>query len=197
MKDLWNKRYADKAFAYGENPNEFFKQELIKLKPGTLLLPAEGEGRNAVFAAKLGWKVTAFDISIEGKKKAEDLAKRNDVSINYLVGDYQSFDDQNVQFDCIALIFAHVPAPMRAAQHRLVSKWLNSDGKVVLQGFSKAQLGNASGGPQNLDMLFNEAELKEDFEQLSELSIMEEEIELEEGALHKGKAQVINLIGHK
>jgi hypothetical protein len=49
---------------------------LIKLPIGSILFPAEGEGRNAVFAAKLGWAVSAFDISNEGKNKGIKLAKK-------------------------------------------------------------------------------------------------------------------------
>ncbi len=68
--EFWNTRYAEKAYAYGEKPNVFFAEKINELQPLSLLLPAEGEGRNAVYAAKLGWDVTAFDYSSEGKDKA-------------------------------------------------------------------------------------------------------------------------------
>ena len=74
MREMWNKRYAQTDFVYGTEPNEFFEQQLLKLTPGKILLPAEGEGRNAVFAAKKGWEVYAFDSSIEAMKKAEKWA---------------------------------------------------------------------------------------------------------------------------
>ena len=73
--DFWNERYAQKEFVYGTQPNTFFKEQLDKLDTGNILLPAEGEGRNAVFAASQGWDVLAFDISESGKKKAIQLAK--------------------------------------------------------------------------------------------------------------------------
>ena len=47
MKEMWDKRYAQTDFVYGTEPNEFFKKQLLKLTPGKILLPAEGEGRNA------------------------------------------------------------------------------------------------------------------------------------------------------
>lgn len=81
-KNKWDKRYSSEEFAYGEEPNKYLKQQLDKLKVGTILFPAEGEGRNAVYAALLGWNVFAFDISKEGKKKALQLAKSNNVMIN-------------------------------------------------------------------------------------------------------------------
>lgn len=73
---FWNKRYAAAEYVYGIAPNDFFKEHLDQLKPGSILLPAEGEGRNAVYAALQGWKVTAFDISKNGGEKALQLSKR-------------------------------------------------------------------------------------------------------------------------
>lgn len=81
MKDIWtekwNDRYSQNGFAYGEEPNIYLKEQLEKLSAGNILFPAEGEGRNAVFAAKREWKVSAFDISAEGKNKALQLAETN------------------------------------------------------------------------------------------------------------------------
>jgi len=81
MTEFWNERYAAEEYAYGTEPNIFLKEILEQLTPGKILFPAEGEGRNAVFAAKLGWTVTAFDASTEGKRKAEMLASKNKVQI--------------------------------------------------------------------------------------------------------------------
>ena len=69
MKEFWNERYAAENYVYGTLPNTFFKYELSRLRPGKILLPAEGEGRNAVYAAEQGWDVYAFDYSHEAKRK--------------------------------------------------------------------------------------------------------------------------------
>ncbi|MGB8374902.1 MAG: SAM-dependent methyltransferase, partial [Salegentibacter sp.] len=55
----WNDRYREKEYAYGVEPNVFLKEKLEKLNVGKILFAAEGEGRNAVFASKLGWTVSA------------------------------------------------------------------------------------------------------------------------------------------
>ena len=75
MKDFWNERYANEEFIYGTEPNDFFKQQLDKLQPGKLLLPAEGEGRNAVYAASKGWDVKAFDMSDKRQGKSLEIGK--------------------------------------------------------------------------------------------------------------------------
>ncbi len=74
--DFWNARYSDNDYAYGIEANECIKQELQKLKAGKILSPAEGEGRNALYAAKFGFEVYAFDPSIEGRNKAINSLKK-------------------------------------------------------------------------------------------------------------------------
>ena len=83
---FWNQRYQTDDYAYGTSPNVFFKEQLDKLSAGSILLPADGEGRNGVYAAERGWQVSAFDLSREGKRKAEALAAQRGVPLRYLVG---------------------------------------------------------------------------------------------------------------
>lgn len=105
--DKWNERYSEEEFAFGTQPNNFLKEQIEQLEPGSILFAAEGEGRNAVYAAQLGWKVSAFDISIKGQKKAIRLAAEKSVSIDYQVGELDQLDFKPNQFDAIALIYAH------------------------------------------------------------------------------------------
>jgi hypothetical protein len=137
MKEFWNNRYGEADFAYGETPNAFFKAELEKLPKGKILLPAEGEGRNAVFAAKNGFAADAFDISSAGKEKALSLASKHDVSIHYQVGNLDDILYPIDHFDCLALIFAHFPAPIKSDYHKKLSQYLRSDGIVIFEAFSK------------------------------------------------------------
>ena len=104
MNQFWNGRYSVNEYVYGTEPNAFFKEQLEKLAPGKILLPGEGEGRNAVFAAKSGWEATAFDSSTEGKRKAENLAQKNNVNIDYKIFDYESAEFNPEEFDAIGLI---------------------------------------------------------------------------------------------
>ena len=67
--DFWNSRYSVSEYVYGELPNTYLKEQLETLPVGSILFVGEGEGRNSVHAAKLGWKVTAYDLSVEGKEK--------------------------------------------------------------------------------------------------------------------------------
>ncbi|MBC3788585.1 class I SAM-dependent methyltransferase [Spirosoma utsteinense] len=123
--------------SYGERPNKYLKEQLDKLTVGTILFPAEGEGRNAVYAAKLGWTVSAFDISVEGQKKATQLAENNEVKIDYQVGELQTMNYIAGQFDAIGLIYAHFPADIKSSYHKTFDKYLKKDGVIIFESFSK------------------------------------------------------------
>lgn len=200
--ERWNDRYSKSEFAYGEQPNNYLKEQLEKLAPGTILFPAEGEGRNAVFAAKLGWKVSAFDISVEGRNKAMRLAESNDVSIHYEVGALETLHFHPEQFDVIALIYAHFPAAIKSLYHKTLDKYLRKKGLIVFEAFSKRHVEYNSinekvGGPKEIAMLFSIDEIKSDFVNYDIQELEEKEIELNEGLFHNGKGSVIRFVGRK
>ncbi len=194
---MWNQRYAESVYVYGTTPNDFYKKELDKLTPGKILLPAEGEGRNAVYAAELGWRVCAFDQSEEGKKKALRFAKERNVSIEYMIKDLDHIDYPADQFDAIGLVFVHLPGAGRRAIHRNIIRYLKPGGTLILVGFSKEQLPFNSGGPKDLAWLFSKEELIEDFIDLQIISLTQMETMIEEGEFHNGPASVIQLVAKK
>ncbi|MBL0146015.1 MAG: class I SAM-dependent methyltransferase [Chitinophagaceae bacterium] len=198
----WDDRYSIAEFAYGTQPNNYLKEQLQKLTAGTILFAAEGEGRNAVFAAKTGWKVSAFDISEEGKKKALLLAEANNVLIDYKVGELQTLNYTLTQFDAIALIYAHFPANIKSVYHQTLDKYLRKNGIVIFEAFSKKHIEYISknekvGGPKDVDMLFSTDEIKSDFKNYEIIELKEEEIVLNEGLFHNGTGMVIRFVGRK
>ena len=198
----WNERFGNEEFAYGEEPNDYLKEQLQKVSPGTILFPAEGEGRNAVFAARLGWTVSAFDISIEGKKKALKLAEANGVKIDYQLGELEILNYKLEQFDVIALIYAHFPADIKSLYHKTLDKYLRKGGLIIFEAFSKKHVeyikkNEAVGGPKDIDMLFSIEEIKSDFSNYEIIELLEKEIELKEGLFHNGTGSVIRFLGRK
>ncbi|MCK0159582.1 class I SAM-dependent methyltransferase [Allomuricauda sp. F6463D] len=199
---MWNTRFGKEEYAYGTEPNQYLKKQLKHLKPGSILFPAEGEGRNAVYAALLKWQVSAFDISEAGKLKAIKLAEQKQVSIDYKIGELPQLDFQPSQFDAIALIYAHFPPNIRSRYHKLLSSYLKTGGVIIFEGFSKAHLEYKKnnpkiGGPGNLDYLFSIEELKSDFKDYEILELKQTTIELNEGDGHVGTGSVIRFVGKK
>jgi cyclopropane fatty-acyl-phospholipid synthase-like methyltransferase len=200
--NFWDQRYSQAEFAYGKEPNEYLKAKLLDLPPGRILFPAEGEGRNAVFAATLGWDAFAFDISVEGKKKAEKLALINGVVIDYRVEDLEEADYPSDYFDAIAFSFTHFPEVKRRIFHQKLSAYLKKGGILILECFGKKHLNYQkdnpnAGGPKDESMLFDLAELKEDFKGFDFLEGYETETKLTEGLYHVGKASVVRLFAVK
>jgi SAM-dependent methyltransferase len=202
MSQKWNERYIDQEFAYGKDPNMFFKEWLPQFEPGSILMPADGEGRNGVFAARLGWKVTSFDLSMEGQSKALLLAKENDVALGYIVGDLEQLRFEKEAFDAIGLVYAHFSAEMKSVFHKKLNNYLKPGGIIIFEAFSKRQihfkkLNPKVGGPEDIDMLYSKAEIMVDFDNYEVLMLEEEEIVLNEGKYHIGKGSVIRFVGRK
>jgi hypothetical protein len=92
----------------------FLKNNLLKFLQ-VVLFPAEGEGRNAIYAAHGGMLL----IKVSRVKESKTLANKHDVAINYEVGEFQSIGYQENQFDAIVLIYAHFPADKKSSYHKI------------------------------------------------------------------------------
>lgn len=199
--DFWNQRYSTPEYIYGKEANLYFKEKLSLIKPGKILLPAEGEGRQAIYAASLGWQVDAFDQSPVARDKALTLAKEknlvNPKNLNYIIAKIEEFSPQEKYYDVVGLFFVHLPPSLRQNFHQNLLKSIKTGGYVILQGFGKSQLQYNSGGPKDLDWLFSKEEILQDFSELKILEIKDEISELNEGPAHKGFAHLISFFGQK
>ncbi len=195
-QDFWDQRYSKESYAYGTAPNAYFKAQLDAIpQPGRLLLIAEGEGRNAVYAAQQGWQVTAVDFSEKGRAKALALAAARGVQFEYHIADIQQYDlVGNGPWDAIGLIYAHFPPEIRAATHQKCAQALQPGARIILEAFNPNQLSHHSGGPRNLEMLYSSPLLKEDFKGLEILESSESTLYLNEGEGHEGLAAVVRLV---
>ncbi len=196
MKEIWNERYSHPEFAYGKAPNAFFASQLESIPPGKLLLPAEGEGRNAVYAAGKGWEVTAFDFSEEGYKKAMAYAAHQRVTVNYTVCDAQNFSSAE-SFDALGLIYAHFSSAERKVLFERFAGMLKPGGWLILEAYSKKQLGRTSGGPNDPDMLYEVKEMQALLPGIKFTRCGEVTVQLDEGPYHQGEAVVLRLVGRK
>src|SRR6056297_2053258 len=192
MRNQWDERYNRSEYIYGTEPNLFLKDFIEKNKPGRLLLPGDGEGRNSVYAAKSGWQVTAFDSRKVAKTKALKLARQMNVSIQYDVCSVMNFDTEH-KFDLISLIYLHLEPNIRKSFHKKLVEHLNEEGHILLEVFSKEQIYHSTGGPKNPDMLYSIDELKDDFDGMNIKFLEKTTTYLSEGTHHNGQANVIRL----
>lgn len=196
MQQFWDQRYQESEWVYGEAPNAFFKTFIDQQTPGTLLLPAEGEGRNAIYAASKGWTVEAFDFSPVARNKALANAAAKGVKIRYDLQDIALFEASK-KYDMVALLYVHLPAVLRHEFHTAIYKSIKPGGFVLLEAFAKEQIGFESGGPKDPTLLYDAPSICQDFSFLHQLSCEQKEVILEEGPFHQGKAAVLRLIGQR
>ena len=198
MNEFLDERYAPDEYYYGKEPNDFFKFCIDSNPAGKILLPGDGEGRNSVYAASKGWEVYAFDQSKEGRKKAMQLAEGKGVDIHYDVSDLDDYEFEENSYDMIALIYVHLYPGQRIINHKRFIEALRPGGKMIMEVFSRKQLGNTSGGPKEPDLLYEVEDLKVDFALLDitraeELSVIKDK----QSVNHEGKAEIIRFIGVK
>ena len=195
--DFWNERYSASEYIYGEGPNTFFAEQLTQLKPSHIILPCDGEGRNGVYAATLGWTVNAFDQSEEGRKKALQLADKKSVTITYDIADAAEADYPANSADVVALIYAHLPPTPRAILLEKIVSWLKPGGKLILEAYNPAQLNNTTGGPKDITMLYTEEILTTALKALRTEMLQTLRTDIEEGTFHSGMSDIIRYIGVK
>ena len=174
---MWNQRYNIKDYVYGKKPNDFLVEFSDNIPPGNVLCLAEGEGRNATYMASLGHKVLAVDSSSVGLKKALSLANHKSVSIEIVESDLAVFDIKEEAWDAIISIFCHLPKDIRKQLHKKVIVGLKPGGTFILEAYTPLQLEFKTGGPKDIDLLYDLKSLKneladldiEDIDEIDEL----------------------------
>ncbi|MBT8355381.1 MAG: class I SAM-dependent methyltransferase, partial [Desulfofustis sp.] len=164
---MWDERYSESGFAFGTEPNDFLVASVGLLQPGSrILCLAEGEGRNAVYLASLGHRVTAVDSSSVGLKKALLLAEKRGVSIDIVEADLENYHIPPGAFQAIISIFCHLPPAVRTRLHQKVFEGLTPGGIFILEGYAIKQIDNNTGGPRKIELLMDLEELKRELQPL-------------------------------
>lgn len=133
----WNARFSEAGFAYGEVANDFLMACAPHLPRGKALSLGEGEGRNAVFLAQLGFEVTAVDFSVVGLQKAQTLAQRHAVGLTCVHADLANFDMSAERWDLVISVFAQPDSPVRQRLYGQLAQSLKPGGAFLLE--SKVQ----------------------------------------------------------
>ena len=193
---MWNEKYSDPRFIYGTEPNDFLKQSVHHLKPsGKILCIAEGEGRNAVWLAELGFKVTAVDASEVGLNKGQTLAKSKGVKIDWIHADLQHYNPGQQAWDGVVAIFAHLPPDLRSQVHADCVESLKAGGVLLLEAYTPEQLRFRTGGPSNPDWLMTPEMLEQELRGLTFERLQKVERQIIEGIGHTGTGSVVQVIG--
>ena len=192
---MWNERYDTEDYVYGTEPNDFLVSIADRIpRGGKVLSLGEGEGRNAVYLARLGYDVTAVDQSSVGLEKAERLAASNGVSIRTIVADLADFQIEEKAWDGIVSFFCHMSRDVRAGIFRQAAAGLVPGGVFILEGFTPDQLKYGTGGPSAVELMMTAKDLREELAGLDFRVAEELTREVREGAHHQGTAAVVQIL---
>ncbi len=192
--NLWDERYSQPEFVYGTEPNEFLASVADRIPAGPVLMLGDGEGRNGVFLAGLGYDVVAVDQSEAGLAKARRLADEKGVRIQTQQADLADYEIRPAAWAGIVSIFCHLPPSIRVPLHAAVVRGLRAGGVFVLEAYTPGQCGRGTGGPSNPEWMLTLDRLTEELAGLEFLHAREFEREVREGLYHSGLASVVQLV---
>jgi SAM-dependent methyltransferase len=198
-RDAWDARYRSEEYIFGTRPNVFLTSQRKLLVAGSRVLAvADGEGRNGVWLAQRGCKVSAVDISPVAVEKAKKLAFDRKVDIEFVIADLMEWEWPEAAFDAVVCIFIQFASPrMRKKLFDGFWRALRPGGLVLMEGYGVKQLQYASGGPKELENLYTPQILRDAFAGWKMLLLNEYEAVLDEGPKHRGMAALIDFVARK
>lgn len=154
-KSQWDEKYSRPSFVYGKSPAEFLAENYQYIPyEGTVLDMGMGEGRNAVFLAQKGYKVTGVDISSVAVKKSYLLAQEFGVKIKGVVASLSDYKIPPNSFDAI-VCFYYVD---RSLIDRIKS-WLKPGGILIYEAYTVREKANKKRDTTIEDHYLKEQEL--------------------------------------
>ncbi len=194
-KEVWDKSFSDTDFVYGESENVFInRMSSILPEQSKVGCFAEGEGRNAVYLAKLGHEVTAYDQSMIGLEKAKVLACSNTVHVETVAMDLTKEKVKPNQYDAAIMVFGHVP---KKDQLFFMENMMNSvkpGGYIIFEVYSEAQLKYQTGGPKSVELLYDPVEVLNWISDYKCIHFYYGEAVRNEGKKHVGLGHVIQVV---
>jgi SAM-dependent methyltransferase len=152
--DDWDRRYAVREFVWDTGPNRFVAEELSGLPPGLALDLGAGEGRNAVWLAERGWRVTAVDFSGVALDKARKLAGDRGVTVQWVQADLREYEPGRGTCQVVVVAYLHLPPAARAAVLGRAAGALAPHGTAFVVGHDLDNLTDGTGGPQEPSVLY-------------------------------------------
>jgi SAM-dependent methyltransferase len=156
----WDERYSGDGYQWKTEPNQFVAAELASLAPGRALDLAAGEGRNSVWLAQRGWRVTAVDFSGVGLEKGRRLSAERGVTVDWVLADLLGYQPRRAAFDLVLIAYLHLDAPSRRIVLGRAAGALAPGGTLFIVGHDLANLAGGTGGPQDPAVLYTAQALR-------------------------------------
>ncbi|MCT8139556.1 class I SAM-dependent methyltransferase [Anaerobacillus sp. CMMVII] len=195
--NIWDEKFSEEGYYYGTEPNHFIKEWGLKIDKGDILTIAEGEGRNAVYLAELENNVTSWDYSKVGVEKTKALAIQKGVNVRAELNDLGNVEWDEAKWDTVINVFGHLPKSIKERTLAGIKKSLKPGGLFITEVYSTEQLEYGTGGPKDIDLLFNPYIFLDEFKGWKFIHFFYGEVERYEGEHHHGLSHVIQAVIQK
>jgi len=182
---FWNRKFSDPQTQFRHEPSTLLVEAIRGRKPGAAIDLGMGQGRNALYLAAQGWRMTGVDLSDVAVAQAKEQAARLGLPLDALTDNVDHFDIGKERWDLIALFYMHAwYHGAKPSSTRRLKEALKPGGLLVVEGFA--------GEP---DFMFHTNELLRDF---ADLRILRYEDTQAEAEWDPGRqSRVIRLIAEK
>jgi len=195
----WDARFDRPDYIFGTRPNTFLEANVDVIpEGGRVLCIADGEGRNSVWLAERGYSVEAVDASTVALAKAERLAETRGVHVDVRHGDLTRMDWPPARYDAVVGVFLQfVPSRDRPALWASIHGTLREGAVFLLIGYTPEQLRYGTGGPGDVDRLYDPDVLRRELALFTLDRFVAREYEMDEGPAHRGMSAVIEVIARR
>jgi len=137
-RDNWNEVFRN-SVGFNHQPNRLLVETVADKKPGRALDVAMGQGRNALYLASQGWKVTGVDFSDEGLRIARAMAAERKLPLETVDADIETYEFGTAKWDLVTMIYAG----NEVAWINKIKPSLKKGGLVIVEYFHE----NGDNGP--------------------------------------------------
>lgn len=181
----WDRRYAGSELIWSARPNRFLVAEVSGIAPGRALDLACGEGRNAVWLAEQGWRVTGVDFSGVALAKAAELARARAVAVEWVEADLGDYEPEPSAYDLVIVFYLQISAVERTRVLRRAAAAIASGGLLLVVAHDSSNLHDGYGGPHDAAVLYGSADVAADLEpaglKLERAEVVQRPVETPEG----------------
>lgn len=150
--EAWDERYRATELLWSAGPNIWVEKRLAGVKPGRGLDLASGEGRNAIWLAQRGWKMTAVDFSAVAIERGRSVSDE----VEFIEADVLTWAPEDATgFDLVLIAYLQVEAEPLSDLVRRATTWVNPGGELFMVGHDISNLDEGVGGPQVPEILWD------------------------------------------
>jgi SAM-dependent methyltransferase len=164
-ESFWDERYrqhGEHASVWSGEPNAQLVAEVVDLTPGSALDVGAGEGADAAWLARRGWRVTAVDISSVALARAAAAVQDEPETAARITWQHQDLTASPPPagtFDLVSAQFLHLPAPQRDAVYSRLAASVAPGGTLLIVGHHPSDLDTSVRRPSTPGLLFTAEEI--------------------------------------